>query len=96
MKKILFSFFLAGIAISVQAKVTLPQVFGSNMVLQQGKPVVVWGKADPQEKVEVKLKGLTRKAVANQKGEWKVSFAAQKASFDPFTIEVKGDNTLLL
>lgn len=96
MKKILFSFFLAGIAMSVQAKVTLPQVFGSNMVLQQGKPVVVWGKADPQEKVEVKLKGLTRKAVVNQKGEWKVSFAAQKASFDSFTIEVKGDNTLLL
>lgn len=96
MKKILFSFILAGITFSTQAKVKLPHVFGSNMVLQQGKPLVVWGHADPQEKIEVKLKGLTRKTVADQKGAWKVTFKAQKGSFDAFTIEVKGDNTLLL
>ncbi|TWI22749.1 sialate O-acetylesterase [Sphingobacterium siyangense] len=96
MKKILFSFILAGIAFSTQAKVTLPHVFGSNMVLQQGKPVVVWGHADPQEKIEVRLKGLIRKTVADQKGAWRVTFTAQKASFDAFTMEVKGDNTILL
>src|SRR5690606_37615877 len=96
MKRILLSFFGAAIALSAQAKVTLPRVFGSNMVLQQGKPVVIWGHADPQEKIEIKLKGLTRKTVADHIGAWSTTFTAQKASFDPFTIEVRGDNTILL
>ena len=35
------------------AKIVLPQMFQSGMVLQRGKPIPVWGKADPQEQVTV-------------------------------------------
>ena len=34
------------------AKIVLPQMFQSGMVLQRGKPIPVWGKADPQEQVQ--------------------------------------------
>lgn len=38
----------------LQAKVTLPSVFGDNMVIQQKKDVVFWGTADAGKKVTVK------------------------------------------
>ena len=34
---------IGALATWVQAEVRLPQVFGSHMVLQQEKPLVVWG-----------------------------------------------------
>jgi len=33
------------------ADVKLPAIFGDHMVLQRGKPIVVWGWADPGERV---------------------------------------------
>ena len=36
------------------AKIVLPQMFQSGMVLQRGKPIPVWGKADPQEQVTIR------------------------------------------
>ena len=37
------------------AEVRLPKVFGSHMVLQQEKPLVIWGWAQPNETVTVQL-----------------------------------------
>ena len=39
---------IAGVAF---ADVTLPKVIGNSMVLQQGKPINLWGRADPGERV---------------------------------------------
>ena len=41
----------------LQAAVTLPNVFGDNMVLQRGLKGPVWGRADPGETVTVSLAG---------------------------------------
>ena len=38
------------------ADVKLPAILSDHMVLQAGKPASIWGWADPQEKVTVKLK----------------------------------------
>ncbi len=40
-----------------QAAVTLPNVFGDNMVLQRGLKGPVWGRADPGETVTVSFAG---------------------------------------
>ena len=49
-------FALAGIlAPTLQAEVRLPKVFGSHMVLQQGKPLTIWGWAQPGETVTVQF-----------------------------------------
>ena len=37
-----------------QAKVTLPSVIGSNMVLQRNTDVNLWGKAEANKKVKIR------------------------------------------
>ena len=55
---VLGGIFLALAPTSVPAAVKLPAIIGDNMVLQQGRPVPIWGWADKGEEVTV--------AVANQ------------------------------
>ena len=51
MKRQILFFFLALVGVvSTEAKVQLPRLFQSGMVLQRNKPIPVWGKADPQER----------------------------------------------
>jgi hypothetical protein len=69
---------LAMLTFNSQAEVRLPKVFGSHMVLQQGKPVVIWGWADPGEKVEARIGEAKAEAKANAAGEWKLSLPAMK------------------
>jgi len=49
----------------------LPSIFSDKMVLQQGKPVPVWGRAAAGEKVSVAFAGQTVSATADADGRWK-------------------------
>ena len=63
------------------AEVTLSGAFGSNMVIQRDRPATLWGWADPDEKVTVKL-GTQVVAHAVGKGKetmWRVQLPVQKA-----------------
>ena len=44
-----------GLGPAALAEVRLPKVFGSHMVLQQEKPLVIWGWAQPNETVTVQI-----------------------------------------
>jgi sialate O-acetylesterase len=46
MKKILFIIASLLLASATEAKVVLPQLFQSGMVMQRGKSIPVWGWAD--------------------------------------------------
>ena len=47
-------FFVAFLSVAIAgAKVSLPQLFQSGMVLQRGKAIPVWGKAEPGETVAI-------------------------------------------
>ena len=52
------------------AEVSVSEIFSDNMVLQHGKNVSVWGKADPGEKVTVAFAGQSVEATADAKGDW--------------------------
>ena len=54
------------------------------MVLQQEKPVSIWGWAEPNEKVTVQISTAKADTTANDKGEWKVVLPALRAS-GPFS-----------
>ena len=54
-KAVIFMFALLTSAVVGNAKVRLPQIFQSGMVLQRGTAVPVWGTADAGERVVVKL-----------------------------------------
>lgn len=79
--------------VSAQAEIRLPHVFGSHMVLQQQKPLIIWGWADPGETVKVQLAGESQSTQANARGEWKVTLPAMKAG-GPYRMIVSGANTV--
>ena len=70
------------------ATVEVAPFFGSHMVLQRDKPVVVWGTAKSDEVVNVKLGAAEAVTKANKNGQWKVEFAPLATSFDPITLRV--------
>ena len=75
---------------TADAKVTLPQLFQSGMVLQRGKPVPVWGKANAGEQVTVSWQKKQYAATADANGRWRVDLPKMKAG-GPYTLEVKGE-----
>ncbi|MFP6737460.1 MAG: sialate O-acetylesterase [Planctomycetota bacterium] len=84
-------------AVSANADVKLPSVFGSNMVLQCDRPVPVWGWAEPGEEVSVRF-GSTRKTVkADEQGNWRVTLKKLKASKKRGKqMEIKGKNSSIV
>ena len=87
---------LAAIASPLHAAVTLPRLFGDNMVLQRGQPVPVWGKADPGEKVVVSFAGQEKTATAGEDGQWRVTLDPLPANKTPQTLTVSGNNKVTL
>jgi len=81
---------------AVRAEVKLPKVFGSHMVLQQQRPVIVWGWADPGEEVTVALDQNTAKAKADAQGDWKVTLPALNADGKVRCLTVSGTNKIEL
>lgn len=78
---------------TARADVRLPRIFGSHMVLQQDKPLSVWGWSQPGETITVQFLGETKQAKANDRGEWKVVLAAVKAG-GPHKLIVRGSSTV--
>ncbi|MBE6379443.1 MAG: sialate O-acetylesterase [Lentisphaerae bacterium] len=84
-------------ALAVEAKVVPAQIFTDNMVLQQGKQVPVWGKADPHESVSVSFAGQSVSGKADASGKWLVRLSPMSASFDARDLVIKGaSNTVTL
>ncbi len=87
MKKVLF-FCVAVICASLaEAKVILPQLFQSGMVLQRGKPIPIWGKADAGETVTLTFNKKQYTTVSDIKGQWRIDLPAMKAG-GPYVLTV--------
>ena len=87
MKKILF-LLTALLSVSfMEAKVTLPQLFQSGMVLQRGKPIPVWGTADAGEAVTITFNKKQYTAVADGQGCWRVDLPTMKAG-GPYELRI--------
>ncbi|HEY2082963.1 MAG TPA: sialate O-acetylesterase [Verrucomicrobiae bacterium] len=78
---------------SARAEIRLPHVFGSHMVLQRDKPLIIWGWATPGETVTVQLGAASQTAHANDRGEWKVTLPAMTQG-GPYTLTVSGSSTV--
>ncbi|MEE2641360.1 MAG: sialate O-acetylesterase [Planctomycetota bacterium] len=79
---------------AVHADVTLPKIFGHNMVLQQNQPIQVWGQASPGEEITIDLNGTSTQAIADNRGGWKAVLPARKANGKTLTLTIKGDNVI--
>ena len=87
MKKCLVLSFVFLCTLAVSAKVTLPQLFQSGMVLQRNQPIPVWGVADVGEHVSVTFRKKVYETTAGADGHWQVVLPRQKAG-GPYTLRV--------
>lgn len=81
---ILVAVFFANVA---HAELQLPAVFGDHMVLQQGQPIPVWGKANPGAKISVTLNLKTATAAAGATGDWRADLPSMPAG-GPHTMTI--------
>ena len=77
-------------ASSALADPTLPSLLTDHMVVQQGRPIHIWGKADSGEKITVTLGVNSASATADSAGDWSVNLPAMPVG-GPFTIYVRGE-----
>jgi sialate O-acetylesterase len=95
MKKIaalsLFSLF----SCCVFADVTMPKIFGDNMVLQRNKSISIWGWATAGEKVTVQFSKQQKTVVTDPSGKWQLLLQPENAG-GPYQLLVKGNNTISL
>ena len=79
---------------AAMADVSLNNMFGDHMVLQQGIKNKVWGKADPGESVTVTLGGQSHSTTATPDGTWQVFLEPVQEYGGPHTLTIKGKNTV--
>ncbi len=78
-------------------EVELGTPFSDNAVLQQGKPVPVWGWSSPGGEVDVAFNGQHLKGTAGADGRWEVVLKPMKANAEPqaMSITVAGETVIL-
>ena len=74
---------------SIDAKVILPAIVSSNMVLQRNTTVVLWGWADANERIAIKPSWLDQELTleANKEGNWRIEVKTT-SSKEPQTIKI--------
>jgi sialate O-acetylesterase len=95
LKAYLFALFCAA-QLQLHAEVVLPRVIGSDMVLQRGKPLPIWGTATAGEQVSVRFGKQNKKATADAVGNWKVMLDPLVASEKPEVMVIQGINSIIL
>ena len=78
----------------VNAEIKLPRIFSSNMVLQQGIEIPVWGWADKGEQITVTFDRSTVRTKTGADGKWMVKLPVQQYG-GPHTLTVKGKNAIV-
>ena len=95
--KILLAFiFLIFAFLNGYAEVSLPDILGDSMVLQQNQKVPVWGSAEPGETVVVSFQKQKLSVVADGGGKWRVDLKPLKADFTPQALTIEGKNKIEL
>ncbi len=80
-----------GLASALSAEIKLPAVIGDHMVVQQSKPVTIWGWAGKNEQVTVRLAGQEKQARASADGKWQAVFDPLKAGGPALEMTVRGE-----
>jgi sialate O-acetylesterase len=98
MKKVIMlsvvAMFLLLFVQSTKAEVKLPSIVSSNMVLQRNTTVVLWGWADPKEKITIEASWLgdELKVTADKDGNWRID-AETTGSKEPQSIKIKSKSS---
>ncbi len=72
------------------ADIKLPSVLNDHMVLQQDKPLKVWGWAEPGEVISVVFKDQRGQTTVGKDGLWEIVLEATKASEGAYDMSITG------
>lgn len=78
------------------ADVKVPNIFTDHMVLQQGQPNRVWGRADAGEVVNVSIGTQKHSAETMADGNWKVTLEPMPVNAIPQELTITGKNTITI
>lgn len=95
MKKIIAVLIVSSFSCSLLANISLPKIFGDNMVLQRDKPVRIWGWAAAGEKVTVQFNQQKKSTKTDKAGKWEILLAPEAAG-GPYQLTVQGRNKLVI
>ena len=97
MKRILLLAVALAAAWTAAAKITLPEIIGDNMVLQQNAEAKLWGWAEPHTTVKVAASwGVKATARSGADGRWEVMLKTPAGGYDPQRITIAGDGRVEL
>ena len=89
-------FFLLGLLQVARADVTLAALFQDRMVLQRGRPVPIWGRAEPEEKVTVSFGQQEVSTTTPADGRWILYLDALETQANPTEMVVTGKNRVVI
>ena len=78
-------------ALAMHAALTPATLFTDHCVLQRGKKVPVWGKADPGATVTVEFAGQKKQAKADGEGRWRVDLEPLAVSCEPREMRIAAE-----
>lgn len=81
------------ISVSAYAKVSLPNIFADNMVLQRETAIPIWGWANAGENIVVTFNKQKVSTIADANGKWLLKLKSEKAATN-LTLTIKGENTI--
>lgn len=81
---------------ALRAEVVLAPLFQDHAVLQRDKPLPVWGRAAPGERVTVAFRNQRAGATTGADGRWIVYLEPVPASAEPAELTVTGKNTVTI
>ncbi|WP_448635584.1 sialate O-acetylesterase [Pedobacter panaciterrae] len=97
MKKPLLFLILTFLTFSLYANIRLPNILGSNMVLQQKSTTKFWGWGLPGEKIKITTSwdNKTIEALTDGNASWQISIQTPQAG-GPYTVLLEGENKITL
>jgi len=74
----------------LQAKIVLPALFSSNMILQQNTNATIWGEAEIGQTIQIitSWNNNTYSITADANGKWRTKIATINADNTPYSIEI--------
>ncbi|MFM1794467.1 MAG: hypothetical protein RL642_852 [Bacteroidota bacterium] len=85
--------FLFSSATIAQFQVAAP--FSDHMVLQKGKPIVIWGTGVPNTKLNCYLGAEQAITTVTPEGQWRFQFASRKQSEVPIELKIEADGQVI-
>ncbi len=77
------------------ATVKVASIFSSDMILQRGMSVPIWGNASPAETVAIDFNSQSVRTIADSNGKWLVRLSSMSEG-GPFTMIIRGKNEIHL